>query len=66
MLQITAAGSNRQTADFDLLLTDDPTQWTAKLMQLVLDTASRRTTPRLAAQKLVDFQLTRGLLGIST
>lgn len=52
-----------QTADFDLLLTAPAT---AQLMQLILDTASRRTTPRLAAQNLVDFQLTRGLLGIST
>lgn len=66
VLQITAAEANKETADFDLLLTDDPTQWTTQLMQLVLDTASRRTTPHLAAQNLVDFQLTRGLLGIST
>ena len=36
------------------------------LLRLVLDTASRRYTPRLMAQGNVDFQLTRGLLGVST
>ncbi|MCA9964038.1 MAG: UxaA family hydrolase [Anaerolineales bacterium] len=65
VLQITLTQPSQQ-ADFDLVFTDDPDQWTTQLMRLVLDAASRRYTPRLAAQKLVDFQLTRGLLGIST
>jgi hypothetical protein len=47
-------------------LSDDESEWGLRILKLVLEVASRRYTPRLLEQGNVDFQITRGLLGVST
>ena len=42
---------------------DEP--WTETLLPLVLSVASRAYTPKLYEQGNTDFQVSRGLLGIS-
>ena len=66
-LQVTAEETQPlgATEDFDLILEGEPSPWPEQLLGLVLDVASRRYTPRLFAQGNVDFQITRGLIGIS-
>jgi altronate dehydratase len=68
MIQVTAEPADSQTAvtDFDLVLTGDDALWSEHLLRLVTRVASRQVTPRLLTQGNVDFQITRGLLGIST
>jgi hypothetical protein len=52
-------------ADLDLSLEGDPTGWAEQILQWVLQVASRQRVPRALAQGNIDFQITRGLLGIS-
>jgi altronate dehydratase len=64
-----AAGEARGGAagsDFDLVLAGDEQTSGAAALQRVLDAASRRYEPHAAQQGNVDFQITRGLLGVST
>ena len=49
----------------DLVLDTSAESWTDPLLRLILDTASRSYTPKLYAQGNTDFQVSRGLLGIS-
>lgn len=51
--------------DLDLALEGAPEGWASQLLQLVLEVASRRQCPKALAQGNTDFQITRGLLGIS-
>ncbi|MCG3208829.1 MAG: Galactarate dehydratase (L-threo-forming) [Anaerolineae bacterium] len=60
LLQLAAAPT-RTPVDF--VFGNDVPADAAALLHLLAETASRRVTPRL--QDVVDFQLTRGLLGIS-
>ena len=57
----------RYAADLDLALPAGaaPADWAEALMRLVLRVASRDYAPRLTARGNVDFQFTRGLLGVS-
>ena len=55
----------RYGADLDLLLEGDPDEDAERLLRLVLDTLAGRSAPRLSGRGQDDFQLTRGLLGIS-
>lgn len=56
-----------QTAvDVDLRLTADVEDWAAAIMALVTAVLSRHYTPKVMEQQHVNFQLTRGLLGVST
>lgn len=66
-LQVSDAGSiaGDQRQDLDLILTGSPESWTERLSTLVLELASGRHTPVLQAQGNVDFQITRGPLGVS-
>ena len=57
------AGNRGQ--DLDLVLTGTPESWEEQLSALVLDLASGRYTPVLQGQGNVDFQITRGPLGVS-
>lgn len=68
LIQITAVPSPRSTptTDFDLVLAGDSASWAKQIMQLVMQVASRQYVPRILAQGHVDFQLSRGLLGVST
>lgn len=61
MVQVSVGAA----AGFDLALTGDPAAWAEQLLQLVADVAARRYVPRRFAQGDVDFQLTRGLLGVT-
>ena len=51
--------------DLDLILGGEPAQWTNILLQRLLAVAAGQYTPKLYDQGKTDFQLTRGLLGIS-
>jgi altronate dehydratase len=67
LLQISAEPSVQQSfsEDLDLALEGSPAQWTASILQKVLTVASRQYTPKALLQGNNDFQLTRGLLGVS-
>jgi altronate dehydratase len=56
----TAGGS-----DFDLVLSGHIGLWSQQLLGLVLQTLSRRYVPAVNRQANVDFQITRGVLGVS-
>ena len=47
------------------VLDGDSAQWPGALLEQIADVASRRYSPQLFAQGAVDFQFTRGLVGIS-
>jgi altronate dehydratase len=51
--------------DFDLVLGGDRSRWTEQILGLLLRTASRKYQPKLFTQGNIDFQITRGLLGVS-
>lgn len=53
-------------ADIDAFLSGDPVADTAAVAQLVRAVAQRDQTVAVDAQGLVDFQITRGLLGVTT
>ncbi|MBM3803715.1 MAG: altronate dehydratase [Acidimicrobiia bacterium] len=67
LVQVSAEPSLLKSAseDIDLRLEGDTARWTAAILQQVLAVASRRYTPKALLQGNHDFQLTRGLLGIS-
>ncbi len=67
VLQVTsdAALHERYALDLDLLLARGPHEDAARLLRAILDTLAGRSTPRLNGRGQDDFQLTRGLLGIS-
>ena len=55
-------------ADLDLLPADEnwtPESFSAQMLEIILEVASRRYTPKLYGKGNTDFQFTRGLLGIS-
>ncbi|MEZ4863776.1 MAG: UxaA family hydrolase [Caldilineaceae bacterium] len=51
--------------DIDLALTGDPATWCDALLDLFKRTIEHRYSPRLYQQGNIDFQFTRGLLGVS-
>ena len=51
--------------DLDLSLIGDPASWNDALLRLVLKLASREYFPKTLLQGNHDFQLTRGLVGVS-
>jgi len=67
MLQFSAetAIQGLYQEDLDLALENDQDTWAQKLLDLLIETASRRYAPKLAGLDNTDFQITRGLLGIS-
>jgi altronate dehydratase len=67
LLQVSAEASVQQSfsEDLDLPLKGSAEQWTATILQEVLAVASRKHTPKALLQGNNDFQLTRGLLGVS-
>jgi altronate dehydratase len=52
-------------ADLDLLLTGEPDKWQNELFQLITRVLEHSYTPKLYQQGNIDFQLTRGLLGVT-
>ncbi|MBM7569905.1 UxaA family hydrolase [Aquibacillus albus] len=67
ILQMTSDSSMQQNyaTDLDLFLTGDPTCWTEQILERCKQIFEHSYTPRLFKQGNVDFQFTRGLLGIS-
>lgn len=53
-------------ADLDLSLEGGPDRWAGAVMQRVTAVLSRQLIPKAAQQGHTGFQLTRGLLGVST
>ena len=51
--------------DVDLILTGGPAAWREDVLDLIRKTAARTHTPRAAMLGNTDFQVTRGLLGVS-
>jgi altronate dehydratase len=67
MLQIASVPSVQQAfaKDMDLLLNGEPGTWNEHILQRCKDVIEHRYTPRLFQQGNVDFQFTRGFLGVS-
>jgi altronate dehydratase len=65
MVQVTAGAAGPRT-DFDCVLEGDSAAWAEQLLRQVVDVAARRYVPKLFERHDVDFQITRGLLGMST
>jgi altronate dehydratase len=67
LLQISAERSVQQSfsEDLDLALEESSAQWTRAILQQVMAVASRKYKPKALSQGNNDFQLTRGLLGVS-
>jgi altronate dehydratase len=67
MLQIASELTMQQTYahDLDLLLTGNPAAWTGQILESCKQIMEHNYTPRLFQQGNVDFQLTRGFLGVS-
>lgn len=64
--QISADGASGSYADdLDLVLNGDTETWPARILALISAVASRRSAPKSVAQGNIDFQVTRGLLGVS-
>jgi altronate dehydratase len=65
MLQVSATDRVMALFDDDLdgQLSGDQNPWARQMLDLVLEAASRRRQPRL--REATDFQITRGLLGVS-
>lgn len=53
------------TTDLDLLLAGDPAAWPAQIVTRLSDLAAHRYTPQRMRMGNIDFQITRGWMGIS-
>lgn len=66
VLQVSAAEEMETfAADLDLLLEGAPKTWNRQLLHLVQRVIAHEHAPRLYQQGNIDFQFTRGLLGVS-
>ncbi len=67
LLQVSAAGEviSRFREDLDGALEEGDTPWAESLLRRVLEVAARQRPPRLWERGVTDFQITRGLLGVS-
>lgn len=67
VVQVTAEAGvyDHYAQDLDLLLAGDPERWPGQMIQRLVEVVSRQYTPRLARQGNIDFQITRGLIGVS-
>lgn len=66
VVQISAAEAMEQFAsDLDLLLDGAPATWNEQILRLVKQVIEHDYAPKLYQQGNIDFQFTRGLLGVS-
>src|SRR5215210_5273535 len=70
MIPLLQASSDPETLkkhaeDLDVILEGDPSGWTEQMLEPVAAVASREYTPKLFEAGNIDFQFTRGLLGVS-
>jgi altronate dehydratase len=56
---------DRYAVDMDLALTGDPAAWSSAILAQIAALADNTYAPRLYSLGNVDFQVTRGLLGVS-
>ena len=64
-ISVDEAVQERCGEDLDLALEGPAAPWAEQVVQLLVKVASRQYSPRAVAQGNIDFQLTRGLLGVS-
>lgn len=62
---VNSALSNQYKRDMDLCLDGAASTWVEQLLALMVDVASGIYIPKLFKQGNTDFQITRGLLGVS-
>jgi len=60
-----AAVVERCGDDLDLALDGEGDDWAERLLKLVCEVATQRQVPQALAQRNTDFQMSRGLLGVS-
>jgi hypothetical protein len=66
IIQIAGAARAAGAADFDLALeAEDAGSWAEQILRRVVEVAGRRYVPKRFKQGDVDFQMTRGLLGLT-
>jgi altronate dehydratase len=67
MLQVATEQTMQKTytSDLDLLLTGIPANWSGQILEHCKQVIEQSYTPRLFEQGNVDFQITRGLLGVT-
>jgi altronate dehydratase len=70
MIPLVQASSDPETLekyaeDLDVILEEDVSEWTEKMLEAVTAVASREYVPKLFEAGNTDFQFTRGLLGVS-
>ncbi|MBW7883233.1 MAG: UxaA family hydrolase [Caldilineaceae bacterium] len=67
LVQVSAEASvlQRYAADMDLVLDGNEENWGQRMLDQVADVLSRRAAPKASQQGNIDFQFTRGLLGVS-
>ena len=67
MLQMTSEQSmlQKHEQDVDLVLSGNPTLWANQILERSKQILEHTYTPRLYQQGNIDFQLTRGFLGVS-
>lgn len=66
VIHISTGTPHAASDDLDLVLSGDSDSWTEDILRLVGLVGSGEYTPRLYGEGNVDFQITRGLLGVST
>jgi len=66
-LQVTTAActAGQYADDMDALLENDPGSWPRTLAELLTQTLAGKRQPKAMRAGNVDFQFTRGLLGVS-
>ena len=67
LLQVTAdeAVERHFADDVDLILSSDAKEWTEQIFMRVAEIMAHKYQPKAAVQGNIDFQVTRGLLGVS-
>ncbi len=65
LLQVSIRKNKSPQQDLDLILDNGPSLWWTSLLGLTLEVASRTYQPKSSAMQNTDFQVTRGLLGVS-
>jgi hypothetical protein len=65
VLQVALPVAGGLAPGFDLALRNDASAWVGQMLGLIGETLSRRYQPAALTQRIVDFQMTRGQLGIS-
>ena len=66
VLQVTTnAALYTQSGDLDLLLSGDSAEWPEELLQLIKQVIEHQYAPKLYSLGNIDFQMSRGLLGIT-